>query len=178
MIPISVQEKIDSILPGADYPATVMKPLMQAIAEAAFGGVAPEPVEGPLIESGLLDAQFVSSDHSLSIDIQGGLYFLFETYLVVNLRITVPTIDPVFEDEFIVDLLKVSGEESVAIREGYFIDRDTFFQIMNEEIEHIQASVRNVSGEPTQIRISVNNPAGVNSTIQVQAVLILKPIEE
>jgi hypothetical protein len=177
----SIIEKAQALGPGADYPGAVHRQMMLDLIEKIQSietAVEPVPVEVPLIESGPLDAQLVSSDNDLAIDIQQAHYFLFETYLVVNFRIQVPTSAVVSSDEFVLSMLKVTDTDPAIIRDGYFITRDTFFQIMNEEIDHIQASVRNVSGEPFQIRITVNNPSEVSTIMQIQAVLILEPIIE
>lgn len=46
-IPQTVLDKINAILPGANYPAIVMKPLLIEIAEAAFNAGVSTPVPEP-----------------------------------------------------------------------------------------------------------------------------------
>lgn len=81
MIPISIQEKIDSILPGADYPATVMKPLIQAIADAAFGSST-----GILINSDRYEPTLLITTPEAGVSIVDAHYYRIGDFVLVKLN--------------------------------------------------------------------------------------------
>jgi hypothetical protein len=170
MIPISVQEKIDSILPGADYPATVMKPLLQAIADAAFGTVPTEPVPYTL-ESGQLFCEVLSVSNEIEIEFNSGDYFIHNDFLVLALTCDVNFTELISETDFTLSIKKLIDESGVIIREGYVFSRNIYFQLIGATSDYIIGTVR---GTPNTNTLTFTLSSTVNAPFRLHSHVFIR----